>query len=348
MKCFAVWLCQPSTNSESITQNGLLPPTISSAVEANWLWQFLQRTESSTALLERAKSVADMSPPDKVLLSSWIQDVSALPAQFQPDPGAWPARRPPIPEQRWNAFKILMQAFYKKGLNGGGGIPYLTDGTPAAVGGITYSAFVQEFRDAHRLDPNPNASEVCVLCGGSLGESPEVDHWIAQSGVPLFSVCSHNLLPTCGTCNSTSNKGEKIVHNGGSFVDWFHPYLRAASGTLTLGYDLSARRITCTSTQAVDQPKVENLDRVLNLRNRWTNRFKEEYAAHQSILRGREQARIQSGRTRHTQQEVLEYVQQAQADLIPSKPHREVHEVLCIEMLSQARLAAWQTELGLG
>jgi hypothetical protein len=174
-----------------------------------------------------------------------------------------------------------------------------------------------------------------------------LDHWIAQSGVPLFSVCSHNLLPTCGTCNSTSNKGEKEVHNAGSFVDWFHPYLRAANGALILGYDLSARKVTCTSSQAVDQAKVENLDRLLNLRDRWTSKFKEEYAGHQAVLRRREQLRIQSGLPRQTQDEVLQYVLQAQADLIPSKPHREVHEVLCVEMLSQARLAAWQTELDL-
>lgn len=347
MKCFALWLCQPATNAESITQNGLLPPSIPSAIEANWLWQFLQRSESQITLLDRARSVASITAPSKALLSAWIQDISALPAQFQPAPGTWPAERPPLPAQSWIAFKILMQAFYRKGLNSASGLPYLPDGTPVAEGGVTYSAFVQEFRDKHRLNPDPNAREVCVLCGGPLGESIEVDHWISQSGVPLFSVCSDNLLPTCGTCNSTTNKGDKDVHDGGSFANWFHPYLRTANGALVLGYDLLTQRVTCTTSRMGDQPKVENLDRLLNLRLRWTKKFKEEYAGHQEVLRQRERIRIRSGQPRHTQAEVLHYLQEAQVDLVPSKPHREVHEVLCVEMLRLARLAAWQTELDL-
>jgi hypothetical protein len=347
MKCFALWLCQPATNAESITQNGLLPPISPSAIEADWLWRFLQKTELEVTLLNRARSVAGMSALDKVLLSTWIQGVSELPAQFRPAPRAWPAAKPSILAQPWNAFKILMQAFYRKGLHGASGIPYLPDGTPVAEGGVTYSAFVQEFRDEHRLNPDPNAREVCVLCGGPLGESPEVDHWISQSGVPLFSVCSDNLLPTCGTCNSTTNKGDKEVHDGGSFANWFHPYLRAPNGSLTLGYDLLLRRVTCASTQAIDQPKVENLNRVLNLRDRWTREFKNEYADQQNVLRRREQIRIQNGQPRHTQAEVLQHLQQIQADLVPSKPHSEVHQVLCVEMLRQARLAAWHSELGL-
>jgi hypothetical protein len=347
MKCFALWLCQPATDAESITQNGLQPPISPSAIEADWLWRFLQKTESEITLLDRAKIVASLSAQSKVVLSTCIQEVSALPAQFQPAPGNWPAERPLISAQSWNAFKALMQAFYKKGLNSGSGLPYLPDGTPVAEGGVTYSAFVQGFRDTHRLNPDPNAREVCVLCGGPLGESPEVDHWIAQSGVPLFSVCSDNLLPTCGTCNSSTNKGEKDVHDGGSFANWFHPYLRAPNGSLTLGYDLLLRRVTCTSTQEIDQPKVENLDRLLHLRDRWTNEFKQEYAGQQAVLRHRERIRIQGGQPRHTQAEVLQYLQQVQTDLMPSKPHHEVHQVLCAEMLKRARLAAWQSELRL-
>jgi hypothetical protein len=347
MKCFALWLCEQTTDAESITQNGFKPPILPTEIEADWLWRFLQKTESEITLLNRAEIIATLPTQSKTALSTWIQDVSALPAQFLPAHGNWPALKPPISSRSWSAFKTLMQAFYKKGLHSTSGLPYLPDGTPVAEGGVTYSAFVQEFRNAHRLNPDPNAREVCVLCGGPLGESAEVDHWIAQSGVPLFSVCSHNLLPTCGTCNSTTNKGEKDVHDGGSFANWFHPYLRAPNGSLTLGYDLLLRRVTCTSTQAIDQPKVEKLNRLLNLRDRWTSEFKQEYAGQQAVLSRRERIRIQSGQPRHTQAEVLQYLQQIQADLVPSKPHHEVHQVLCVEMLRQARLAAWQSELGL-
>ena len=87
-----------------------------------------------------------------------------------------------------------MEAFYEKGLNSTNGIPYLSDGIPTAGGGVTYAQFVQEFREAHRLNQNHDAREVCVLCGGPLGQTPEVDHWIAKSAYPLLSVCADNLL----------------------------------------------------------------------------------------------------------------------------------------------------------
>ena len=127
--------------------------------------------------------------------------------QFQtPPPIAWPVERPGIDSTVWKAFKTLMEAFYEKGLRSG--LPYRLDGKPVASGGVNYKDFVKTFRDQHRLNPNPDAREVCVLCGGPLEDS-EVDHWIAKSAFPLLSVCANNLLPICGKCNSTSNKGEK-------------------------------------------------------------------------------------------------------------------------------------------
>ena len=337
------WLCDPTTAAADVIQINLVPPRVPTQIEADWLWRFLYGRKQTR--LGQAKIIAGMSVAEKIVLLGWSNSVVAVADQFLPAPPAWPITLPAIPVPAWTAFKSLMEAFYERGLKSG--LPYLANGTPVAAGGVNYVSFVQAFRDAHRQNPDPNAREVCVLCGGPLGLTPEVDHWIAKSAFPVLSVCADNLLPICGECNSTVNKGEKNVHSVGNFADWFHPYLRPANGAVSLGYVLPALSVKCTSTLPVDQPKVDNLNRLLNLADRWTREFKAEYAKQQNVLRGRERRRVQQAQARHTLAEVLAYVQQWQGDLPPSEPYHEVHQVLCAAMLEPARLAAWHSELSL-
>ena len=190
MQRFALWLCDPATTGAHISQQGLQPPVLASAIEANWLWDFLQRVDAGQSLLSRAQMVAIMPPAQKANLATWIQTVSALATQFQPAPTPWPINRPVASKSDWKAFKALMEAFYEKGFRGG--LPYLPNGTPTAADGVKYADYVSAFRNAHRLNPVPHAREVCVLCGGPLGDTPHVDHWIIKSAFPLLSVCADN------------------------------------------------------------------------------------------------------------------------------------------------------------
>lgn len=338
------WLCDPTTTAADVTQANLVPPKVPTQIEAEWLWRFLYGRKQTR--LEQAKIIAALSAAEKIALLGWCNSVVAVAEQFLPAPPDWPITPPVIPAQAWADFKGLMEAFYERGLNSG--LPYLANGTPVAAGGVSYASFVQAFRDAHRLNPDPNAREVCVLCGGPLGQTPEVDHWIAKSAFPLLSVCADNLLPICGECNSTANKGEKPVHSAaGSFADWFHPYLRPANGEVRLSYASPELAVKFTSDQPADQAKADNLNRLLNLADRWTREFKAEYARHQEALRRREQDRIRNSQARHTQAEIQAYLQQWKTtDLVPSEPHHEVHQVLCTALLEPARLAAWHSELG--
>lgn len=343
MQRFALWLCDASTSNTDISKQGLQPPVLGSAIEANWLWDFLQRIDDRQSMLTDAQTVAAMPAAQKAELRTWIDTVTALAAQFQPGPTVWPTLRPIASESDWQAFKTLMQAFYKKALSSG--LPYQPDGSPVAFGGVCYADFVKEFRDAHRLSPIEGAREVCVLCGGPLGDTPEVDHWIAESAFPLLSVCADNLLPICGGCNSTSNKGAKAVHSAGSFADWFHPYLRPGSGALKLVYSLPVLYVQCSASTPADQPKVDNLNTLLNLTNRWTREFKAEYAKHQGVLLEREKRRIKDGKASHTLQEVQQYIQEWQATLLPSEPHYEVHALLAHGLSVPERTQAWLDEL---
>ena len=345
MQRFALWLCDPATTGAHISQQGLHPPVLASAIEANWLWEFLQRVEAGQSLLSRAQTVAALPAAQKVALAAWIQTVSALATQFQPAPTPWPINRPVASASDWKAFKTLMVAFYEKGFRSG--LPYLPDGTATAVDGVSYANYVEAFRNAHRLNPNPNAREVCALCGGPLGDTPHVDHWIIKSEFPLLSVCADNLSLICSTCNEAPNKGDKAVHSAGSFADWFHPYLRPANGALQLNYVLPELSVQCSATTPPDQPKVAKLDELLNLSDRWTREFKAEYATLWGALIRRETRRLHKEQARHTQADVLTYIRDWQADLAACEPHYEVHETLAAALQTPERLAAWCTELAM-
>lgn len=345
MQRFALWLCDSATTAVHISQQGLQPPVLTSGIEANWLWDFLQRIEAGQSLLSRAHSVAAMPAAQKASLAAWIQTVAALATQFQPAPSPWPITCPVASGPDWIAFKELFESFYKKGFESS--LPYLPDGTPTAAGGVNYADYVIAFRDTHRLNPDPHAREICVLCGGPLGDTPQVDHWILESKFPLLSVCADNLCLICSTCNEAPNKGKKSVHSNGSFVDWFHPYLRPGNGSLRLDYVLPDLSVQCSAVTPADQPRATNLNALLNLASRWTREFKAEYARHRDVLSRREQRRIQSAQTRHTQAEIQSYVQQWQADLAASAPHHDVHQTLAAALQVPSRLAAWHAELSL-
>lgn len=345
MQQFALWLCDPATNGAHISQQGLQPPVLASAIEAKWLWDFLQRVDAGQSLLNRAQTVADMPALQKAALSAWIQAVSALALQFQPAPTPWPINRPVASDSDWKAFRTLMEAFYEKGLRTG--LPYQPDGTPTAAQGVNYADYVVAFRNAHRLNPAPHAREVCILCGGPLGDIPHVDHWIIKSAFPLLSVCADNLSLICSTCNEAPNKGDKSVHSNGSFADWFHPYFRPGNGSVRLDYVLADLSVQCSAVAPADQPKAAKLDALLNLSTRWTREFKAEYVKHQDVLNRRERDRVRNAQARHSVADVQSYVLQWQADLVHSEPHHEVHQALAAALQQPSRLAAWHSELGL-
>lgn len=345
MQRFALWLCDPATTGAHISQQGLQPPVLASPIEANWLWNFLLRVDAGQSLLNRAQTVAAMSPAQKMALRVWIQTVSALATQFQPAPLQWPLTRPVASKSDWTAFKELFEFFYKKGLKSG--LPYLPNGTPTAAGGVNYADYVLAFRNTHRLNPDPDAREVCVLCGGPLGDTPQVDHWVLESKFPLLSVCADNLCLICSTCNEPPNKGQEPVHSNGNFADWFHPYLRPGNGAVHLEYVLADLSVHCSAVTPADQPKADSLDKLLKLSSRWTRELKAEYAKHQDVLRRREQYRVKNGQARHSVADIHSYVQQWQVDLTHSEPHYEVHQTLVRAVQQPCRLAAWYSELGL-
>lgn len=334
MRRFALWLCDPQVSGASITQANLRAD-MGSAIEGDWLWRLLAGSTGTKALLEKAKRIADLLPAEKSGLQHWIQAVNSLAQHFGPTPPAALPVNPPngwgARDAHWASFKALMVAFYEKGLRGG--LPYAANGAPTGSDAlrVSYDQFVREFRAAHRLDPHPDAREVCVLCGGPLMQ-PAVDHWLAKTAFPLLAVCADNLLPICGECNVAPQKGQKDVHTGGAFSDWFHPYLRHANGAIRLRYDEVMPNVRVESATPADAAKVQNLDTLLNLGQRWTREFKAEYRRLQ-----REAQRRYPGNVRELQQRLLDYRQSLSA----AEPHHEIHALLAEALLDPARLQAF-------
>lgn len=335
------WLCDPMTVSADVTQINLAPPRVPTQIEADWLWRFLYGRKQTR--LEQAKIIAGMSAADKTALLGWSNSVVAVAAQFLPAPPSWPITRPVIHATAWTAFKDLMEAFYEHGLKSG--LPYLANGTPVAANGVSYGSFVEAFRDAHR--PHPDALDLCVLCGGELGDTPEVDHWISKGQYPLLSVCQDNLVPICHDCNSSANKGEKPVHAAGCFDDWLHPYLRSGHGKVSVDYRLNTRSVTCAAVNQSDAEKARHLDELLNLSTRWTRRFKAEYLIQQGDLKRLAEKKKQTQQGAVSRAEIQHILQGEQSKLSPQRPWYEVHCALFAALLHQSRLDAWQTELDL-
>jgi hypothetical protein len=334
MRRFALWLCDPRMSSVAVTQANLRA-NMGSAIEGDWLWSLLARRVNNKSLSERAECIANLQPANKAGLRQWIAAVSALAQHFGPTPPAAMPVNPPngwgSRDKRWAAFKALMVAFFEEGLRDG--LPYAANGTPTADSAlrVNYAQFVREFRAAHRLDPHPDAREVCVLCGGPLA-LPAVDHWLAKTAFPLLAVCADNLLPICGECNTAQQKGQKAVHTGGAFTDWFHPYLRHANGAIQLRWDDATLRVQVASATPADAIKVQNLDGLLNLGERWTREFKAEYRRLQ-----REAQRQYAADVHALQQRLIDYRQ----SLSPAEPHHEVHALLVEAVLDPARLHAF-------
>lgn len=334
MRRLALWLCDPQVSGASVTQANF-QVSMGSATEGDWLWHLLAGSTGTKAMLEKAKRIADLSPAEKTGLAQWVRSLSISAPLFGPTPPSALPVNPPngwgARDEHWKGFKALMVAFYEEGLRDG--LPYAANGAPTtdAALRVSYGQFVREFRAAHRLDPHPDAREVCVLCGGPL-VLPAVDHWLAKTAFPLLAVCADNLLPICGECNVAPQKGQKDVHTGGAFADWFHPYLRHANGAIRLRYDEATPSVCVESATPADAVKVQNLADLLNLSERWTREFKAEYRRLQ-----REAQRRHAGNVQALQQRLMEYSQELSA----AEPHFEIHALLAETLLTPARLQAF-------
>lgn len=179
-----------------------------------------------------------------------------------------------LEENLSKAIKNLMEAFYED---------LLRQGFPACVHqgqeNFSRASFLKEFWQAEL--------GVCPACDGQRPDSIEgevrchVDHFFPKAHFPFLSIHPANLIPICHECNA-SFKGEKIpidINNNESLLDTFHPYERPAIEYIDVETNIDTvgkLRVIIRDRQRQQSKRVDNLNNILSLEKRWTDRLRRE------------------------------------------------------------------------
>lgn len=342
MRTFALWLCDPNVKPAHINRANL-SKALGTQIEGDWLWEFLKHDVARTPLLDRAVIVANLNCAEKCFLHIWVLRAGGVSTHFSLIPGAQPLPEG-MPFQNsvaWDAFKILMEAFYSPGLRQDG-LPYDAKGNVTSDPSmqVTYKRFKRDFLLEHKIDKDVDAREACVICGAELCKS-HIDHWVSKAKYPLLSVCADNLIPMCDECNESPNKGSDPVHTGGSFNDWFHPYQRHPAGAFTLKLSSPLLGVDLKSTDPADAQRLKNLDELFNLKLRWSKELRAEYRKIQRLLERRQKGKPAALTLMQIYTAINEWAQ----DLSSAEPNHEVHKVLFDALMDPSRLVAWHAEL---
>lgn len=139
------------------------------------------------------------------------------------------------------------------------------------------------------LRKNQYRVEVCPYCDGDLG-SPEIDHFYSKSKYPQLSCHPINLIPVCGTCNSSENKGNKVplsIEMSDQMQEWLHPFLRSASGQFEVYFEQEQEWVQpiLKGYGAVDQKQIDNFCELIGLQKRWRLALSRKTHATQKKLR---------------------------------------------------------------
>lgn len=117
----------------------------------------------------------------------------------------------------------------------------------------------------------------------------QVDHFFPQSKYPFLSVHPFNLIPICSECNLTSCKGDKDpvdINNNDSLIDTFHPYEKPAIENIKVEFSRDSNaipQISIIDNQGMPSKRVDNLNRLIQLQQRWTHELSQEIES----IRGR-------------------------------------------------------------
>jgi len=261
-------VCKPGTKRNHVTESWCLG--LRSDIDATWLRSFLSRKDKlpniSKPLLEHLRTIADAN----VALKKQIIDQFAYNQEFAEAfdcsaPKAHPLR-PVTALGDANLIKAVrgfFTVFYDPEFYKDKGFP-----VPHLAGRkFTRDYFIAQFNKINL------GIGVCVLCDGGLGD-PDLDHFYAKKVYPGLSCHQANLVPICKTCNGRNRKGEKAPLDDGvndPMENWFHPYWRCAGGCYSVEFVIRDDELwpTLHSADALTQRRLDNLDTLIDLGERW-------------------------------------------------------------------------------
>lgn len=236
---------------------------------AKWLSNFFDRKDkisnSKQSLLEHLKNMANATTPQKQKIIEIFTNNQQIEQSFINDDGEGHLLRK-INEIEdvtiEKAYRGFFSIFYD---------PEFYNGYPVA-NEIVFNRkeFLKQFYEDNEIG-------VCVLCDGDLGD-PDVDHFYPKKEFPDLSLHIGNLVPICKNCNSRARKGEKTPFDFGQaeqFRNWYHPYYRSASDYF-VKFELRNDRIWpfLDSDEAVEKNRLQNLNNLIGLEDRWKTRLR--------------------------------------------------------------------------
>jgi len=286
-RCLLKAVCHPKIAGSDIDIPWVTEQLAAFELDEQWLERFCRRRDrirgSQRRLIEHLQTLADY-PPDvkRRVLDSFNNDHGCL-DEFDPSR----RRLMGVSElERTHAavdllsLRALLESFYDPNFYKQSG--YVIEhphGDRVRFHRDVYIAAYEEKNDDVR---------VCPYCDGDLG-SPEVDHFYPKSKFPQLSCHPLNLIPVCSTCNSRSNKGEKIpldLDATDPTHDWFHPFLRSACDNFDIRFERVGQETqpTLRSCDVQTQRRLDNLNELVGIQARWRRALSRKIRATQRRL----------------------------------------------------------------
>lgn len=322
------WLCDPATSPASVTAQAAAQrePDV-----AGWLTWFL----GQKGVLQSMKDLAGL--PHKATVHARFAETLRFGEHFDANIAAvaiWP---PALPRKDGASahLKTFLQGFYSIAFKDARGLPYDAAGKPARPG-LIRSQYVRDFRLA-------NFDRVCCGCDGDLDAGDEFDHWVGKAGHPCLAIHPENLVLLCHKCNYRGTKGEKPTYSVGAtpFADWFHPWLRQAVGKFDVS--IQANQAIPIALDAQDAQRIDNLDKLLRLTERWSieldSQIKACLAVLEVLIDGDQHADEADASSRLAQEKSRVHKQ------LRGKPHTLVTEALLdVALKSPSTIRGWLDE----
>ena len=261
-------LCDPALEVNDVTKEWV--KSIRPDIDGDWMKRFCGWSIGGKSMLDRMKAVAGLSPNDKQAVIQHYENNLQFPDAFddtKPNPPATTPLADALSAASAKVYRDFFEMFYAP-------IFYRQSrrqGYPVESGELDYRFSKSIYLEAYRKANKQLA--VCPLCDGSM-DGAELDHWLAKKHLPELNCHPLNLIEICTTCNSVTNKGEKLALDKGAarpFDSWFHPFLRPAAGQYRIEVYEGKPRLRSDDHQV--QASIDNLDRLLNLSNRWARRY---------------------------------------------------------------------------
>lgn len=278
-------LCNPAVTADDVTADWVKARRAD--IDAAWVERFCAWSKEKRSVLDRMKAIAGLSNADKQALVGHYDSNLRYPEAFDaavPPPPATTPLPDGLSENAVVTYRNFFELFYAP-------IFYRDKGYPIGAPDLNGQPFTKDqYLEAYHA-ANPDV-KVCPLCDGSM-DGAELDHWLAKKHLPELNCHPQNLVEICGTCNSVTNKGEKLALAAGQpnpFGGWLHPHLRPATGLFAVRINHGVPNLV--SDDAVIQGRLDLCNGLINLTKRWTEECRAQF-------RGIEQ-RIRNHRRRGT------------------------------------------------